>query len=186
MTMTNYADLQLAKKYISKYKGAKNNGVPFDLSLNRVKEMIDKGVCEYTGEAFSGMHGTDPATMSIERIDPRIGYIDSNVIGVTHQANQIKGATLDLLMHDDRLSSEAKLKMLRRMEYRLAKTVKEEKAAKAAEKAEAERLAIEEAERRASQVQTVGLSSLIGATRELTASISRIPTRRGGTHVNRR
>lgn len=139
--MKNSADINAALILSSKFKNAYRAGTPFDLSFQRVKEIFEKGTCEFTGIPFIFDH--DQYKLTLERIDPRDGYYDHNVVGVTAEINTFKGETLDMFMHTDLLTTEQKIKVLGKLQYRLNKTLKEEQAAQKAE--EEARLAEEDA-----------------------------------------
>ena len=125
----NQRDLAVALKFAAKYDNATRKGHHFDLSLERMGQIIDKGICEFTGEPFTSLTGDDgDNVLTIDRIDPRVGYIDGNTIGVAKWVNNLKATTLDALMHNKRLTAESKIKMLRKSLYRLEKEVKEQKA----------------------------------------------------------
>ena len=68
---------------------AKKKGLEFDLTLDWIKERIDKGFCEVTGMAFGAAH--TPTTPSIDRRDNSKGYTKDNVQITTWMYNMSKG-----------------------------------------------------------------------------------------------
>lgn len=60
---------------------AKNNGITFDLDKHTklIQQRIDNGFCEMTGIAFDLDANMDFNSPSIDRIDPRKGYVYSNI-----------------------------------------------------------------------------------------------------------
>lgn len=72
---------------------------PLDLDENFILEKLEKGYCEVTGLKFDFDSPIDtcknPYSPSIDRIDPNIGYIKSNVRIVIWQYNLMKGELTD-------------------------------------------------------------------------------------------
>lgn len=80
-------NLQAAKKYVQLYESALKRGKDFNLTFGDVKRLINRKTCAYTGVRF----GSNPSTKkTVDRIDPKKGYVKDNVVIVTHEANQIK------------------------------------------------------------------------------------------------
>lgn len=117
-------DLIIAHKLVAKSDKCKDKGIEFDLSFEKVKTIAEEGKCAYTGEVFSSVSGAEENSMSLERIDPRVGYVDNNVVGICHWLNRFKGRTLDAFLHCEKLTVEAKIKILRKALYRLEKGLK--------------------------------------------------------------
>lgn len=81
-----HIDVALSNKYRSKSQRAKDLGHYFSIPFSLFKRMRLRKTC-----ALSGL----PMTMensTIDRIDNRIGYIESNVAGVRNDINKLKGA----------------------------------------------------------------------------------------------
>lgn len=57
------------------------NGIPFDLSsyVREIQARIDTGVCEISGMSLDHTPGRKFHTPSVDRIEPSIGYIYSNI-----------------------------------------------------------------------------------------------------------
>lgn len=124
--MLHGADLALAKRYMSTRENAKKRKIPFDLSLKKAAELLSETRCAVTGKLFTSKGGMDATSLSFERIDASVGYVDDNVIAVTNKVNSFKGSTLDLFVKDDNkvLTDEEKIKLLRKVLYRIEKRVK--------------------------------------------------------------
>lgn len=70
--------------------------IPFDLTLDGLKEMYDKqdGLCAITGfpmELVPAKRQMNPYCLSIDRIDSNGGYVSDNVQLVCTAANTMKG-----------------------------------------------------------------------------------------------
>jgi hypothetical protein len=71
-------------------RGAKQRasklGLPFDLSVDWVRKRINDGICEVTKlpftlvteETYNTTNNMQPLSPSIDRIDPKLGYVESN------------------------------------------------------------------------------------------------------------
>jgi hypothetical protein len=67
--------------------------VPFDLDLHaeEIQRRIDLGFCELTGLAFNLDGGRTWDSPSLDRIDPKQGYVIANVRVILHAANSALG-----------------------------------------------------------------------------------------------
>jgi len=121
-------DKNLARGYLSKITSSEARGLVFELSLDFFKDLVRSPVCAYTGlpigKAIDGV--PQPYDLTIERIDPLVGYTESNTIAVARFANEAK-ARLDEFLHSS-LSDEAKRKILSQALYRVNKRIKNGKA----------------------------------------------------------
>lgn len=97
-----------------KIKNAQNRNLIFDFTLAQFRRMFTHGVCAYSGKEFQGTND-----MTIERLDPEIGYVNGNCVLVCSKLNQLR-KPLDEFLKDKRVEDEDKVRML---EYAL-KTVK--------------------------------------------------------------
>jgi hypothetical protein len=77
-------DLDVANKLIKLYQSAKDRQIDFDLSLNKVRQLLQVKTCYYTGVAFEE-EGKN--ARSIDRVDSDKGYIDDNVVACTVDIN---------------------------------------------------------------------------------------------------
>jgi hypothetical protein len=71
-----------AKLYSNAKANAKRRSLPFSLSLDWIVEALEGGTCAATGLPFDNVtrHSTRlrPLSPSLDRIKPRLGYVDSN------------------------------------------------------------------------------------------------------------
>lgn len=87
-------------------------------SLSDILEMIGDGNCQYTGKEFK-----DLDDVTFERINPKEGYVQGNVVMVSSGANNHK-ACLDNFMHRTEIPDAMKIKLLRKALYQLEKGMK--------------------------------------------------------------
>ncbi len=80
-----HIDITLANKYRSKSQRAKDLGHYFQISFALFKRMRLRKKCALSGLPMTIENST------IDRIDNRIGYIDTNVAGVRNDINTLKG-----------------------------------------------------------------------------------------------
>lgn len=79
-------------------KRARDNNLPFDLSLEFVEKLIaETKECPYLGipiKSNPGKLSWNSATL--DRVEPALGYVESNVMLISHRANTVKNdATFD-------------------------------------------------------------------------------------------
>jgi hypothetical protein len=79
-------DLTIAKKMISIKHSAGSRGISFDMTFRKVKQLMTRKTCYYTGVTFGGEN-----IRSFDRVDNDKGYIDSNVVACTTHINSLKG-----------------------------------------------------------------------------------------------
>jgi len=117
-------DLKVAKSYVNKSKSSAERGLTFSLSLDFFVNLFKDPVCAYTGVELSipTDSALKPLDLTLERIDPLVGYTESNTIVVSRHANSTK-AILDSFLHSD-LPDEAKRKILSQALYRVNKRIK--------------------------------------------------------------
>lgn len=116
----NKSDLQIiASKVGAKMLSCFHSGKEFNLSSYEIKEMFEKGVCEYTGHRFNMVQSA-----TFERINPFLGYVSGNVVLVTQAANAQKGC-LDNFIKSQDIPIEMRIKLLRKASYVLEKQMKE-------------------------------------------------------------
>lgn len=85
-----FTDVEIASKLIRlKGRAAKRN-IHFDMSFNRIKQLIRTKTCYYTGMKF--VNGNEQLCRSIDRVDNSVGYVDSNVVVCTRLLNSKKGS----------------------------------------------------------------------------------------------
>lgn len=99
-----YADESLTKSQrdqlvVSKFYqlkvSADNRGKDFDLTIDDVRKLLRKKRCAYTGVLLVDSKKPCAHTRTIDRIDPKKGYVPGNVVAVTTHANHIKNMILE-------------------------------------------------------------------------------------------
>lgn len=88
--MKNTIDLKIAGKLINLHQSAKDREIYFDLSFKKVKQLVCRKTCYFTGVVFDDKVNSSQSR-SIDRIDNTKGYIDSNVVACTKEFNILKG-----------------------------------------------------------------------------------------------
>lgn len=121
-------DLFLAKGYVNKSKDAEARKLDFNLDLEDWKAIYSTTHCPITGrELIVGTRKEGvpcPADLlTVERLNPRLGYVKGNVVAMSHEANNAK-SVVDMFIHTKGLSDEAKLRILRKSIYQLEKEMK--------------------------------------------------------------
>lgn len=87
-------------------------------SLSDILDMVGDGNCQYTGAEFK-----DLDDITFERINPKEGYVQGNVVMVSKSANNHK-SRLDQFMHETTIPDAMKVKLLRKAIYQLEKGMK--------------------------------------------------------------
>lgn len=77
-------DLEVANKLIKLFQSAKDRNIEFDLTLKKVRQLLQVKTCFYTGVEFEE---TGPLSRSIDRVDSDQGYVDDNVVACTVDIN---------------------------------------------------------------------------------------------------
>lgn len=106
MLTTDLTFNQIIIKMGEKIKNAQKRELVFDMSLAQFKRMFKQGTCAYSGEEFE--HTGD---MTIERLDPLIGYTHGNCVIVRDKLNVMR-KPLDEFLRDVRVTDEQKVIML--------------------------------------------------------------------------
>lgn len=78
-------DLKIAKKLTSLSSSANSRGIRFNLSFRKVKQLLTRKTCYYTGNRFDNTN-----VRSIDRVDNTRGYVDDNVVACTRHFNSCK------------------------------------------------------------------------------------------------
>ncbi|AXF40597.1 Srd anti-sigma factor [Acinetobacter phage vB_ApiM_fHyAci03] len=81
------SNIKIAECFVNKAKNAKLRGIKFDMSLSTFANIKHQTLCAYSGMPFEE---NETASMSLERIDNTIGYIDGNVIPVRRELNTLR------------------------------------------------------------------------------------------------
>lgn len=88
-------DSEIVNKFIYLRESARKRGIPFDMSLKKIKSLLLQKKCFYTGIPF-GIE--DDLRRSVDRVDSSAGYTDSNVVACNVRINRVKSdATVEEL-----------------------------------------------------------------------------------------
>lgn len=109
---------QITQKINSKKASTGKSCQIHQFTIEQILNMIGDGNCAYTGEPFANLED-----VTFERVNPKVGYVDGNVVMVSRVANQHK-AQLDSFMHRDYIPDAMKIKLLRKALYQLEKGMK--------------------------------------------------------------
>lgn len=82
--MGSVSDLEVAKKMLKIYQSAIDRKLEFNLSFETVKKLLSFRTCYYTGKEFEteGIY-----SMSFDRVDSNVGYVEGNVVSCTVDIN---------------------------------------------------------------------------------------------------
>ncbi len=80
-------DLEVAKKMLNLKQSADSRNIKFDLSFTTLKELMEQKKCFYTGRV---LETKGDFSLSIDRIDNKLGYIEGNVVACTVDINRKK------------------------------------------------------------------------------------------------
>lgn len=94
--MEKVSDIEVAKKMISIKHSADTRGIIFDMSLRRVRQLLNMNKCFITGVELNRVNGDDNQ-LTFDRLDNTKGYINSNVVACSLKMNRAK----DSLTVDD-------------------------------------------------------------------------------------
>ncbi len=83
------ADIDIARKLVSLETSAKSRNINFNISFNKLRELMEQERCYYTG-VFLKLDG--PNGRSIDRVDNSIGYVDDNIVACAAGFNNKKGS----------------------------------------------------------------------------------------------
>jgi len=80
-------DLDVARKMLNLKQSADSRSIKFELSFNTLKKLMEQKKCFYTGRELDpkGDH-----SLSIDRIDNKLGYVEGNVVACTVEINRKK------------------------------------------------------------------------------------------------
>lgn len=103
------SDREIAKRYINKINDAQQRDIEFDLSLRAFINVFKSKKCQLTGIPLTS------ETITIDRIDSRIGYVSGNVMAIHSSVNSLKGTIEN---PNNRLTFNNVRKMLKVLEKR--------------------------------------------------------------------
>ena len=87
--MGKVSDLQVAQKLISIKTSADNRGIEFDMSLKKVRTLLNTKKCYISGEKLNDIQN-DPNKLTFDRVDNSKGYTDDNVKACSLRMNRLK------------------------------------------------------------------------------------------------
>ena len=80
-------DLDVARKMLNLKQSADSRNIKFELSFNTLKKLMEQKKCFYTGRELDAK---GDYSISIERIDNKLGYVEGNVVACTVEINRKK------------------------------------------------------------------------------------------------
>lgn len=92
-------DIDIALKYTAKARSSADRNIPFMISFNEYKRLLNTKKCFYSGVELTFEQQKDNS-FTIDRIDASFGYIPGNVVACSLKMNQKKR---DLTMDDMRM-----------------------------------------------------------------------------------
>lgn len=93
--MDNVSDIDVAKKLVAIKASADTRGIEFDMSLRRVRQLLNTRKCYITGSNLNRIQGDDNQ-LTFDRLDNTKGYTDDNVVACSLRMNRLKDSlTID-------------------------------------------------------------------------------------------
>jgi len=87
--MDNISDLDVAKKLVAIKTSADSRGIEFNLSLKRVRQLLNTKRCFISGVKLNRIQ-QDPNQLTFDRLDNSKGYTDDNVVACSLRVNRLK------------------------------------------------------------------------------------------------
>lgn len=87
--MDKISDLDVAKKLVAIKTSADSRGIPFDMSLKKVRQLLNTKKCFITGCQLN-RNQQDPNQLTFDRLDNSKGYTDDNVVACSLRMNRLK------------------------------------------------------------------------------------------------
>lgn len=82
-------DIQVARKYINIMDSARVRNIEFNMSLKKVKQLLNTKRCYFSKEILSRIPN-EPNQLTFDRIDNKKGYTDDNVVVCSYKINKLK------------------------------------------------------------------------------------------------
>ena len=93
--MDNISHLDVAKKLVAIKTSADSRGIEFNLSLKRVRQLLNTKRCFISGARLNRIQ-QDPNQLTFDRLDNTKGYTDDNVVACSLRINRLKDSlTID-------------------------------------------------------------------------------------------
>lgn len=87
--MEKASDLEVARKMVAIKTSADSRGIEFDMSLRRVRQLLNTRKCFISGAALN-RNQNDPNQLTFDRLDNSKGYTDDNVVACSLRLNRLK------------------------------------------------------------------------------------------------
>lgn len=100
-------DTFVAMKYIQTKISASNRGIEFKLSLSQMAKILKRKTCFYTGIELDEVH-----SLSLDRKDNKLGYVDGNVVACSKLVNNLKEQIIESKRVTETMTSNQIIKML--------------------------------------------------------------------------
>lgn len=113
-------DAGVANYYQGKLSSCKSRGISFELTLMECHALLSAKTCYYSGKPFDK---NGPGCLTLERINPDIGYTPENTVAVRSGTNAQKSG-LDAFVKGTEIPDEMKVKLLRKATYQIEKKLK--------------------------------------------------------------
>lgn len=84
------SDVDIAQKLLSIKSSADSRGIEFNLSLKKVKKLLNTKKCYISGVELNKIP-KDDNQLTFDRLDNSKGYTDDNVIACSLRMNRLKG-----------------------------------------------------------------------------------------------
>src|SRR5690606_18088732 len=82
-------DRKVARKFIQIEGSALDRDIHFDMSLRRIRRLLETKTCFFTGVPLNFTDG-HPNQLTFDRIDNQKGYTDDNVVACASSFNKMK------------------------------------------------------------------------------------------------
>ncbi len=83
-------DVLLSRKYAKKAASCREKIMPFDLTYEEFVKLATQESCAYSNLKFPSLR-----EVTLERVNPRLGYTSGNTIAVSDKMNQLKNKVFD-------------------------------------------------------------------------------------------
>ena len=100
-------DTFVAVKYIQTKISASNRGIEFKLSLSQMAKILKRKTCFYTGVELDDVH-----SLSLDRKDNKLGYVEGNVVACSKLVNNLKEQIIESKRVTDSMTDKQIIKML--------------------------------------------------------------------------
>ena len=101
-------DTLVAMKFLQTKISASNRGIQFGLTLTQMARLLKRKKCYYSGIVFDSIH-----SLSLDRKDNTIGYVDGNVVPCSRIVNSIKEHVLENNHVNSNMSTKEIVKMMK-------------------------------------------------------------------------